>query len=332
MTWRTRLYLAFLLMVLFLPGIMWSGQLLLEHRADPAGAARVVEIGRGQGLAETAELLAKAGVIDHPWLFLLASRLTHERSSVQAGEYEFSPAMSYGRILGDLSRGRVLMHTVVIPEGFTLPQILERLAEQRLLDPAEAKALARDRDFIRSLGLEGDSLEGYLFPDTYRLARHLGARAVLTAMATRFQREWQTLAEKARAAGISRSRAVTLASIIEREARLAPERPLISAVYHNRLKLGMRLQADPTVSYGLEGFEGRLTREDLNTDHPYNTYTREGLPPGPICSPGLASLEAAIAPAAVNYLYFVARGDGSHAFSRDYQEQINNVNRYQKKK
>lgn len=332
MTWRTRLYLAFLLLVLFSPAVLWSGQLLLEHRADPAGAARVVEIPRGLGLVETAELLAKAGVVDHPRLFLLASRLTGERAAVQAGEYELSPAMSYARILADLARGRVLMHTVVIPEGFTLEQILERLAEQRLLELEEARALARDRDFIGSLGLDGESLEGYLFPDTYRLARGLGARAVLSAMAARFQQQWQGLAAKAQARGLNRRRAVTLASIIEREARLAQERPLISAVYHNRLKLGMRLQADPTVGYGLADFDGRLTREDLATDHPYNTYTREGLPPGPICSPGRASLAAAVEPAAVNYLYFVARGDGSHVFSRDYQDQINNVNRFQKKK
>jgi UPF0755 protein len=322
---------------MFLPGLLWARLALLDHRSDPAGTAKVLDIPRGLGLVETSELLAKAGIVDHPWLFLLASRLMEERPGVQAGEYELSPAMSYQRILTDLSRGRVLLHSLVIPEGFTLEQILERLGEMRLADPAEAQALAHDGQFIGSLGLEGDSLEGYLFPDTYRIARGRGARAALAAMVARFQREWQTagdpsLADQARAQGLSRRQAVTLASIIEREAKLAPERPLISAVYHNRLKLGMRLQADPTVSYGLAGFEGRLSREDLNTDHPYNTYTREGLPPGPICSPGRASLEAALRPAKVDYLYFVARGDGGHAFSRDYQDQINNVNRYQKRR
>jgi UPF0755 protein len=331
-SWRTRLYITLLLVVMFAPGILWARLALLDYRTDPAGTAKVLEIPRGLGLVETADLLAKAGVIDHPWLFLLASRLMEERLGVQAGEYELSPAMSYQRILTDLSRGRVLLHSLVIPEGFTLEQIALRLGEMRLAEPAEALALAHDRQFIGSLGLEGDSLEGYLFPDTYRIARGRGARAALSAMAARFQREWSSLADQAKARGLTRRQTVTLASIIEREARLAQERALVSAVYHNRLKIGMRLQADPTVSYGLDGFDGRLTREDLNTDHPYNTYTREGLPPGPICSPGRASLEAALKPAAVDYLYFVARGDGSHAFSRDYQDQINNVNRYQKRR
>ncbi|MFH1060681.1 MAG: endolytic transglycosylase MltG [Pseudomonadota bacterium] len=151
-------------------------------------------------------------------------------------------------------------------------------------------------------------------------------------MARRFRAEWQPLAAAAGRRGLDQARAVTLASIIERETRVPAERPLVSAVYHNRIKQGMKLQADPTVIYGLEGFDGSLTRAHLERDHPYNTYTREGLPPGPICSPGLASLQAAVHPAQVDYVYFVAKGDGSHAFSRDYRDQVNNVNRYQRRR
>ncbi len=330
LNWRQRIFIAFLLLLLFSPGLLWLRQELLAHVADPAGQPRLVEIAKGSGLEATAELLARAGVIDHPWLFMLASRLTDERQVIQAGEYELSPAMSYARILETLGKGRVYLHSLVIPEGFTLTQALTRLGEARWADSSQAAALARDREFIASLGLEGGSLEGYLYPDTYRFAKGASSKAVLTAMTRRFQEHWQPLEPRARQMGMNRRQAVTLASIIEREAKVASERQLISAVYHNRLKIGMRLQADPTVSYGLKDFDGRLTREHLNTDHPYNTYTREGLPPGPICSPGLASLEAALNPAKVDYLYFVATGDGSHAFSRDYEDQVRNVNRYQR--
>jgi UPF0755 protein len=332
MTWRERLFVAFLLLVLFSPGLFWARQELLDQAADPAGQPRLVEIPKGSGIQATAEILAQAGVINPPWLFVLASRLTMDTALIQAGEYQLSAAMSRREILQALAKGRVFLHPLVIPEGQTLAQIMERIAESRLADPAQAAALAHDRDFIASLGLEGDSLEGYLFPDTYRFARGAGAKAILAAMARRFQEQWQPLAARAARLGLSRRTTVTLASIIEREARVPSERPLVSAVYHNRLKINMPLQADPTVSYGVADFEGRLTRRHLETDHPYNTYTRPGLPPGPICSPGLASLQAALNPAPVDYLYFVAVGDGSHAFSRDYRDQINNVNRYQRGK
>jgi UPF0755 protein len=252
--------------------------------------------------------------------------------SLQAGEYALSPAMSYRSLVQTLHQGRVVLHAVLVPEGFTQREIIRRLAEAGLLRAENARALASDPEFVRRLGLSGDSLEGYLFPDTYSFPRGLGARAVLTRLVRRFHEVWRPLAPKARALGLSRREAVTLASIIEAEAGLDRERPLISAVYHNRLAKGMPLQADPTVIYGLDDFDGNLRRSDLRADTPYNTYTRQGLPPGPICSPGAASLAAAVAPARVDYLYFVATGDGGHHFSATYRQHVNAVNRFQRRR
>jgi UPF0755 protein len=319
--------LAVLALALLMPAYVLGKHLLLGHRAAERGPEVVVEIPRGAGAVQVGELLAKAGVVDRAWLFALATRLSDQPGRLQAGEYGLSPAMSLAEILEMLQAGRVLQHLVLIPEGFTLAQILDRLAEERLLERSEALSLANDPQFAASLGLGRERLEGYLFPDTYQFTRGLTAKAVLTAMVKRFQQAWEPLAPATQHLGLSRRQAVTLASIIEREAKVPSERPLVSAVYHNRLKKGMKLQADPTVIYGLPDFAGAITRAQLEQDHPYNTYTREGLPPGPICSPGRASLAAAVHPAPADYLYFVARGDGSHAFSVEYRDQINNVNK-----
>jgi len=316
-----------LALALLMPAYVLGKHLILEHRQADSGPEVTLEIPRGAGALQVGELLQKAGVVEHAWLLALASRLHDQPGRLQAGEYAFSPAMSLRAILEMLTQGRVIQHLVLIPEGFTLAQIVERLAEERLLDRQEALALARDSQFLASLGIKDEGLEGFLFPDTYQLARGLPAKAVLTVMVKRFQQAWEPLAPAARRLGLSRLQAVTLASIIEREAKVPAERPLVSAVYHNRLKKGMKLQADPTVIYGIKDFGGTLTHAHLEQDHPYNTYTREGLPPGPICSPGQASLAAALKPAPVGYLYFVARGDGSHAFSVEYRDQINNINR-----
>lgn len=319
-----------LLALLLAAGYLGGRHLLLNHRADPAGKQVVVTVPKGAGLEQVASALTKAGVVDHPLLFDLAARLMGVHRRLKAGEYALSPAMTYAVILDYLARGRVLLHPVLIPEGFTAEQIIERLAAAGLVDPKRARELVNDPEFAAELGIKAPGLEGYLFPAVYRLPRGLSARAVLSRMVRRFNEAWAPLAGEARARGMTRLQAVILASIIEREARLDSERPLISAVYHNRLKKGMPLQADPTVIYGLEDFNGNLTRGQLKADTPYNTYTRGGLPPGPICSPGAASLKAAVEPADVPYLYFVAKGDGGHHFSKGYRDHVNAVNRYQR--
>ncbi len=329
---RRLLVVLVLVLALAVPGWLAARQALLGLRADPDAGPRVVEIPQGTGLAGITQVLARAGLVRHPRLFMLAARLTGRDQSLKAGEYRLSAAMSYDAILAALHRGRVLTHLVTIPEGFTLVQIAGRLADRAGVDRDQILSLARDPAFLAELGVKAASLEGFLFPDTYRFARGLSARAVLGRMFKRFLVAWRPLEPAARELGLTRLEAVTLASIIERETSLDAERPLISAVYHNRLARKMPLQADPTVIYGLEDFDGNLTRAHLHTDTPYNTYTRAGLPPGPICSPGRASLHAAVHPAPVRYLYFVAKGDGSHQFSLTYRQHVNAVNRYQRRR
>ena len=317
---------------LAMPGWFAAKRALLNHRAQADGQARIIEIPKGQSLAQVAQALYNAGVVDHPFLFNLAARLTGRQQSLKSGEYRLSPSQSYDAILDILHRGRVVLHPVTLPEGFTLVQIVDRLAEAGLLDRQAALDLAYDKEYLKELGIEAESLEGFLFPDTYRFAKGLSARAILGRMFRRFKVAWQPLAKSAKELGLSRLQAVTLASIIEREVSLDEERPLVSAVYHNRLHRKMPLQADPTVIYGMADFNGNLTKADLRNDTPYNTYTRSGLPPGPICSPGRASLIAAVHPAQAKFLYFVARGDGSHYFSASYRNHVNAVNRYQKRR
>jgi UPF0755 protein len=315
-----------------MPGWLAAKQALLNHRAKRDAPAQIIEIPKGHSLAQMTKALHDAGVVDHPFLFKLTARLTGRHQSLKAGEYSLSASLSYDAILETLHRGRVVLHLVMLPEGFTLEQIVDRLAETGLVDRQAALDLAYDKDYLKTLGIKAESMEGFLFPDTYRFSKGLSARAVLGRMLRRFKVAWQPLAKAARELGLSRLQAVTLASIIERETSLDSERTLVSAVYHNRMRRKMPLQADPTVIYGIEDFNGNLTKADLRRDNPYNTYTRAGLPPGPICSPGRSSLNAAVHPARVDYLYFVAKGDGSHYFSSTYRAHVNAVNRYQKRK
>ncbi len=334
-----RRLLALAMVLALLAGLMVGGffafkNWLLTRRAAPGGPAKVVEIPHGAGLSRAAELLGKAGVVDRPRLLVLAGLLTKKQGPIQAGEYELSPAMSAAEILRFLRQGRVRLHAVLLPEGYTMAQMILRLASFGIVELEVAKELGTDPAFAAWLGIHEPSLEGYLFPNTYRFPRGMGARPVLSALVRRFDAAWQPLAPAAKALKMTRRQAVILASIIEKEAAVDSERPLISAVYHNRLKKGMRLQADPTVIYGLgDDFDGNLTRADLRRDTPYNTYVHKGLPPGPICSPGKASLRAAVHPAQVPYLYFVATGkNGAHVFSTTYAQHKKAVDKYQRKR
>jgi UPF0755 protein len=205
---------------------------------------------------------------------------------------------------------------VTIPEGYNVRMISALLAEKGLGDADRFEELAMDTEFSRSLGIPSDTLEGFLFPDTYSWPKGLSEEDILRRMTAKYKTVFtKTMRSRAQELGMTELEAVTLASIIEKETGAPEEREQVSAVFHNRLKKGYRLQTDPTVIYGLEDFDGNLTKKDLRTDHPYNTYTRSGLPAGPIANPGKASLEAALNPAKVSYLYFVSRGDGTHVFS-----------------
>jgi UPF0755 protein len=258
------------------------------------------------------------------------ARLSGRDRSIQPGTYRFETAVDMATILERLAAGASPIE-VTIPEGLTVREIASVLATHGLGSREAMHCLADDPEFLLAAGVPGPQLEGYLFPDTYRFAPGTDVREVLTTMVRHFHDRFD--AERHRRAaerGLSVNEVLTLASIIEKETGKPEERALIAAVFTNRLRIGMPLQSDPTVIYGLPAFDGDLTRADLAHPSPYNTYVVGGLPPGPIANPGLAAIDAALAPAASPALYFVSRNDGSHAFSTTLAEHNRAVGRYQR--
>jgi UPF0755 protein len=268
-----------------------------------------------------AESLARAGIVGSPRLFGFFASVTGRDRQVKPGTYLLGRDDSWSAVLSSLVEGRGLVHVVTIPEGWAISTIVPTMAKAMQLAPESLEVAVRDTALLKQLGIATGTLEGYLFPETFLIPDGSTARFVVQVMVQEFQRRWKpewdarlvTLA-------MTRHEIVTLASIIEKEAKVATERPVIAAVYHNRLRRGMLLQADPTVQYALGRHVDRVLYRDLTVDSPYNTYRRAGLPPGPIASPGAASLEAALFPADVPYLYFVAHPDGHHEFRRTLRE------------
>jgi len=243
--------------------------------------------------------------------------------------------MGWGEILDRIAAGEVVTFPLTVPEGFTLRELAPRVAEATDVDPDSVIRMATDSTFVAAMGVPGPTLEGYLFPDTYRFAEGLAPADLLGEMVARYREYW-TAERRATldSLPLTEREIVTLASIVEEEARLPEERPIIAGVYTNRLRVGMLLQADPTVQYALGEPKPRLLFADIDrvADDPYNTYTHAGLPPGPIASPGEAALDAALHPADVPFLYFVARPDGSHEFTRTNREHVNAANRIRRER
>ena len=263
-----------------------------------------VEVPKGTGVSSTARLLAQAGVVKFNWQFLLVRAMNPHRK-VQAGEYRFQKPASVWDVFGRLSRGDIFYYDLSIPEGQTMFDIAEKVEYLGLASREEFLAAARDASSIHDIAPEAKSLEGYLFPATYKLTGHMKAPQICALMTAQFRRQIRALHAEG-----SVHKLVTMASVVEKETGLPEERTLVASVYANRLKKGMRLEADPTTIYAalLDGrYRGTIYRSDLDSKHPYNTYKHAGLPPGPIANPGLASLKAALQPAETNYLYFVAR-------------------------
>jgi UPF0755 protein len=290
---------------------------------DPDAGARgavVVEIPAGASLRQTAGLLKARHLIRNATLFEWLARGRGLAQHVQPGEYAISPAMTPRRILDRLVRGEVVLHPVTIPEGLTVAETLARLAAAGFGPEAAYRAELDDPAFQAAHGVPADGVkvpfEGYLFPDTYLLAKGTPPARVLAVMLARLDAAFTPERQRQMAAlGWNRHQVLTLASMIEKETGRPEERARVSAVFHNRLERGMRLQADPTVIYATPGFDGDIRHADLVRDDPYNTYRYGGLPPGPIANPGDAAIEAALFPEADESLYFVARGDGTHVFS-----------------
>jgi len=315
-------------------GALWWGQRVLDTAYRGFDADEVfVEIPPGTGVVKIADRLAAAGVVRHALAFRVAARLAQAERRLKAGEYRFADAATPGAIVDRLARGDVYTRSVTFREGLTIWEMADVFASSGLGTREDFLGAAAKVDLVQAIDPGAKSLEGYLFPDTYRLPRAAGADRVVEMMVAGFLRVYEAdLRAAATAQGLSARAVVTLASLVEKETGTAAERPLVSAVYRNRLKIGMGLQCDPTVIYALQlagTWNGNLTRENLQMDSPYNTYRHAGLPPGPIASPGRASLLAAIQPADVKYLYFVSKNDGTHAFSSTLAEHNQNVLRYQ---
>lgn len=288
-----------------------------------------VRVERGSDLGTIAETLRDAGAITHRRPFLWSARIAGLERSLRSGDYEIHPSWTMVTLLETLSSGRGMMLSVTLPEGMTLDQIAQRLEAAGITDGRAFLDLTADRAFLDRLGIPGPTAEGFLFPETYLFSPDSRPEDVAGAMFAQFQEIFGEIEKESRAAGLDRLELVTLASIIEKESSLPEERPLVAAVFRNRLERGYRLQSDPTVIYGIKDFDGNLTRADLEAPTPYNTYAISGLPPGPIANPGRGSLWAALNPAPVDYLYFVSRNDGSHQFSRTLEEHNRAVRRFQ---
>ena len=295
-------------------------------RGEPA----IVEVPAGASLRAVAAQLEAQGAIRDARAFGWLARLEQKDGALKVGEYEIAAGLAAREVLAQLVEGRVRLHALTIPEGLRIEEIAARVAAAGFGSEAEYVAIARDAAFARAQGA-GDTLEGYLFPETYRFPRGASAKEVITAQLAEFEQAWAEVAPLAAQRGLSKRDTVILASLIEKETGAPEERRLISAVFHNRIAKGMRLETDPSVIYGIASFDGNLRRIHLEDEsNPYNTYRIVSLPPGPIANPGAASMRAAVSPApGADYLFFVSRGDGTHVFTTTYRDHVNAVNRFQ---
>ncbi|MGQ0809777.1 MAG: endolytic transglycosylase MltG [Nitrospiraceae bacterium] len=294
--------------------------------------SKIVIVQEGATFQQVATSLERAHLIKSRSAFILLGKAHAADRKVLPGEYELNAAMLPADILAKLLAGRVVLHPVTIPEGYTMSQVAAVLGHHAVTDPGEFLRLCRDHSFIHSLEIDADSLEGYLFPDTYRFARGTRAQEVIRTLVEKLRQNLTPeLLARASELKLSTHQVLTLASVIEKETSMETERQFISAVFHNRLRRKIPLQSDPTVIYGLTGFDGNIRKRDLSSLSPYNTYRVQGLPPGPIANPGARAIEAALYPANTPYLYFVSRNDGSHQFSSTLLEHNLAVEKYQRR-
>jgi len=294
-----------------------------------AKGPRVVEIPPHLGLLDIARRLDDAGVIRSPFGFALLALVQGSARSLKAGEYEVPQGSNTFAVLSLLDGGKVLKHTVLLREGFSLAELAHVIEAEGLARADDVLRVGQDPLFLRTLEIPATTVEGYLFPDSYQFVKGVSPEEMLARMVARMRDQLTPdLLKAAEARGLNAHQLLTLASIIEREGVERSELPLISAVFWNRLKRDMPLQADPTVQYAVGKGRQALTRADLQVDHPFNTYRRAGLPPGPIASPGLPAIQAAVNPARANYLYFVALDDRRHQFSESLAAHNDAVARY----
>ncbi|MBU0567230.1 endolytic transglycosylase MltG [bacterium] len=329
--------LIFTAYTIFLSFLVFSSLVLLVILPGPKKeyVSKVVIIPKGATATQIAEILVKDKIIDRQAPFLLLAKMEGLDKALQAGEYELNNRMFYTAILKKLAKGEAVAHKLVIPEGFGMEEIANTLSQQELSGKDRFLELCRQPELFREIfEVEAKSLEGYLFPDTYYVLKEVSEEKIVRLLLTNFKAVIEKIDRNGnlrQKIGLSLHEVITLASIIEKEAQQPKEHPLISSVYHNRLKRGMGLEADPTVLYALGYYKPKLTYKDLKVRSPYNTYLYKGLPPGPIANPGESAILAALNPANTDYLYFVSKQDGTHQFSKTLKEHNKAKNLYQKK-
>lgn len=322
------------LVAAFIGALKYSGLFLAP---ETESREVVVAIPEGAGPARIGAILEEAGVVKSAdafvWTVKIKNRLKKDKPVVlKAGEMALDPSLPVWKTIDLIAKGNYKVYPFTVPEGRNMYEIANMIQEAGLGDSGEFLALCRDKNFINSLGLNADSLEGYLFPETYNFPKGIPLTTVVKTMTDAFFNVWNKYADEAKSKGWSRQTVITLASIVEKETGAPRERPVIAGVFWNRLEQGMKLQTDPTIIYGLlpDNYSGNITRKDIDNPHPYNTYHIPGLPPGPIANPGEEAIKAVIKPEVVPYLYFVSKNDGTHEFSKTLAEHNRAVNKYQR--
>jgi UPF0755 protein len=309
--------------------VAWYAYCVLVPLGNGA-VVRNVSFPPGSGIRKLAVELKKGGIIRSSWQFMIASRLQGHANRLKAGDYRFNDSMDERDIFRKLVNGDVDFIRFTLPEGYSIYQAAELLEQKGLFKSADFLQACRSPRLLSRLGIKATSLEGYLYPATYNLINGGTAENLVEQMLNQFEKAYTALGPQASGVALSRHELLTLASMIEKEAVSPAERPLIASVFHNRLRLGMRLQSDPTAVYGLRAFGGKVTKADIMRKNPYNTYLIKGLPPGPIGNPGIDAIKAAMNPTPSGYIYFVARQDGTHQFSRTLAEHNQAVRHYLK--
>jgi UPF0755 protein len=310
----------------FITGLFWYVVCLF---VSPGKGAVICDVSfpPGSSIRSLASDLKAGGVIRSSWHFVLMTRLRGDAHHLKAGDYRFSDDMTPDMILRKIVAGEVDYRKFTLPEGYSMYQAAELLEQKGYFKKDAFLEKCRNKALLAGLGLNEASAEGYLYPATYNLSRGGGAEQLLEQMVEQFDKVYASIQE---VSPFSRHEIITLASIIEKEAVSADEKPLISSVFHNRLRIGMPLQSDPTAVYGVRAFSGKVSKEDIQRHSPYNTYRNKGLPPGPIGNPGIDAISAALNPVKSDFLYFVARQDGTHQFSRNLADHNRAVARYLK--
>ncbi len=329
-----KLGIAILLILIFLSigvaGVYLNIVSYAKKLPNTAPVEQAVDVPSGLGFKALSALLYQKGMILHPVKFRLFARIKGYDKRIKAGEYLLSSAMTPKKILETMVDGKVRLHRLTIPEGYNLIQIARAVETAGLASEADFLKAATDPDLVHAKGIDAQTFEGYLFPDTYHFPRGVTPENIIFTMIKRFRSvfkpEWE---DHTKTLGLTIHQVITLASIIEKETAVADERPIIASVFHNRLKRNMRLESDPTVIYGIEDYNGNITRKDLAHPTPYNTYTIKGLPPGPISNTGVRAIEATLYPADTKFLYFVSRKDRTHQFSTNFKDHNRAVRKYQ---